>query len=103
MSVFRQCETAPLRPGYQSWKPALLLFRRAEGVNGIYSKRTLNRRQGTQARISPFQLLHDEAVGGIAQSGAAMLLYLRGIKTERTHPWNEVLWEFASPLAGHDL
>src|ERR1700675_1339368 len=80
-----------------------MLLRRSEGMNRVYSKSALHRRLRAQARVSPFKLLHDEAIRRVAQSRTAVLFQVRSKEAQRTHPWPEMFRKFGRAMEGHDL
>src|ERR1700682_1351726 len=80
-----------------------MLLRRSEGMNRVYGKSALHRRLRAQTRVSPFKLLHDEAICRVAQSRTAVLFQVRSKEAQRTHPWPEMFRKFGRAMAGHDL
>ena len=71
--MFGQRETADAFARDQARQPAFVLLGRAERMDRMNGKRPLHRRQRTQTGIGPFQFLHDQAVGSVTQSRAAVL------------------------------
>ena len=72
-------------------------------MNRVNGKRALHRRERAQARVSPFQLLHDEAIRRVAQPRTAVLFQMRSIEAQRAHPRREVFRKFGRAMAGHDF
>src|SRR6266511_5830017 len=103
MSVFCQRKTSNKVAREQSRQPTRLLLGRRKGVNGVDNKRPLHGRQRAQAGISPFELLHDEAVRGVTKTGATVLFEVRRVKTQRTHTRDEIIWEFGRAMTRNDL
>src|SRR5262249_5297739 len=58
-------------------QPAAALLLGAVGVDRIHAQRTLHRDERAQPRIAALQLLHRQAVGGVADAGATVLLRQR--------------------------
>ena len=99
------CErkTPDKRARDQSRQPTSLLLRRAEGMDRLNCERTLDRRQRAQTGVGPLKLLHNEAVRGVAKASTTVLFQIRRVKAQRTHAWNEIVWEFGRAMARNDL
>src|ERR1700726_1834053 len=84
--MFSQPETSDAFARNQPRQPARVLFGSAKGMNRVDGKRALHRRLRAQARIGPLELLHDQAVSCVAQSGTAVLFQVRSKESQRAHP-----------------
>jgi hypothetical protein len=47
--------------------------------------------------------LHDETVRGVTKAGTTVAFQIRRIKAQRTHSWDEIIWEFGCAMARNDL
>ena len=103
VTVFGQRETTDAFARDQSRQPARMLLGTAERMNRIDGERSLDRGERAQARVGPFQFQHDEAVGRLAQPGAAVFFQVRRIKAQRAHARRELFRKLARAMAGHDL
>src|SRR5207247_2706742 len=101
--MFRERETTHALARHESREPARMLLRRAEGMDCLYRERALNRCQRAQARVGAFELLHDEAVRRVTKARAAVLFQIWRVKTQSSHPRNEMFREFARAMARNDL
>ena len=67
-----QAEAADRKPFRQRRQPSLLLLLAAVGMDGEHHQAALDRGEAADAGVAPLQLLADEAVGDVAEAGAAV-------------------------------
>ena len=70
--------------------PAVLLLLGAEGVDRVHDQRALHRHEAAQPRVAALQLLHDQAVGDVAQAGQAVLVDVGAEQAELGHLGHQV-------------
>src|SRR5882762_7733546 len=87
----------------QPRQPTSLLLRRAEGMDRLNCERALDRNQRAQTRVGPLKLLHNEPVRGLAKASTTVAFQIWRVKAQRTHAWNEIVWEFGRAMARNDL
>ena len=92
----RQAEAADDLAARHLREPFLLLFFGTERIDRIHHERALHRGERPHTRIAALQLLHDEPVGDVVQTGAAVLLgQIRAEQAELRHARNQLPGEFA--------
>jgi len=77
-----EAETTDGLAARQARQPMLLLLLRSECVNGVHHQATLNADEGTQARVTALELLVDEPVGDVVQTGTTV--FDRQIRAKET-------------------
>ena len=80
------------------WQPLLLLRLGAVRVDRVHHEATLHGRGGAQPGIAALQLLHDEAVGHVVESGAAVALQRRAEDAHLAELRNEMRRERPLPM-----
>src|SRR5262249_42348895 len=91
-----QAEAADGRARRQLRQPLLALLLRSVGVDRIHHEPRLDAREGPETAIAALQLLVDQAVGDLAEAGAAVLLgQRRAEEAERRQPGNDLHREAA--------
>ena len=80
-----------------------LLILTTESVDGVHHQSALNRSERAHARIAALQLLHDQAVGHVIESCAAILFRQIGAEQpELCHLRNELFRKFSLYVAVAD-
>ena len=91
----KQPSFVPLR---HLWKPAALLFLRAEKIDRRHRERTLHGGERAQAAVTAFELLHDEPGGDTPQPGTAVAFDRWTKGTELRQLRHQIHRECAGPI-----
>ncbi len=86
-----ETEAADRLAGGKLRNPVVALLFRAVGVDRIHDETRLHGRERAQARVAALELLHDQAVGHVAEAGKVVFLDRRAEQPHLRHLRHEVV------------